>query len=86
MDELVAYNCDPDTEYNEVASLFLRDADTAIRQVHFATNNTAVCCVCCVCGAPVCVLCVSVSVCVSVCLSVCTYFNIINVDVCTYDT
>lgn len=33
MDELVAYNCDPNTEYNEVASLFLSDADTAIRQV-----------------------------------------------------
>lgn len=34
MNELVAYNCDPDTEYNEVASLFLSDADTAIRQVN----------------------------------------------------
>lgn len=33
VDELVAYNCDPNTEYNEVASLFLSDADTAIRQV-----------------------------------------------------
>ncbi|CAN0420971.1 unnamed protein product, partial [Laminaria digitata] len=32
VDELVAFNCDPNTEYNEVASLFLRDADTAIRQ------------------------------------------------------
>lgn len=42
MDELVAYNCDPNTEYNEVASLFLRDADTAIRQVPncFARNGT----------------------------------------------
>lgn len=38
VDELVAYNCDPNTEYNEVASLFLRDADTAIRQVRIYTS------------------------------------------------
>ncbi|CAN0369761.1 unnamed protein product, partial [Scytosiphon promiscuus] len=38
--ELVAYNCDPDTEYNEVASLFLSDADTAIRQLfHFRESG-----------------------------------------------
>ncbi|CAM9910770.1 unnamed protein product, partial [Ectocarpus sp. 4 AP-2014] len=40
VDELVAYNCDPNTEYNEVASLFLRDADTAIRQLfHFRESG-----------------------------------------------
>lgn len=33
VNQLVAFNCDPNTEYNEVASLFFRDADTAIRQV-----------------------------------------------------
>ena len=38
MDELVAYNCDPNTEYNEVASLFLSDADTAIRQVRLGQD------------------------------------------------
>lgn len=38
VDELVAYNCDPDTEYNEVASLFLSDADTAIRQVKLSVG------------------------------------------------
>eukprot|EP00611_Tribonema_gayanum_P016725 TRINITY_DN2911_c0_g2_i4.p1 TRINITY_DN2911_c0_g2~~TRINITY_DN2911_c0_g2_i4.p1 ORF type:complete len:839 (-),score=229.88 TRINITY_DN2911_c0_g2_i4:151-2667(-) len=47
VDELVSFNCDPHTEYNEVASLFFTDADTAIRQLfHFreggersTTNN-----------------------------------------------
>ncbi|CAN0046378.1 unnamed protein product [Scytosiphon promiscuus] len=40
VNELVAYNCDPDTEYNEVASLFLSDADTAIRQLfHFRESG-----------------------------------------------
>ena len=40
VDELVAFNCDPNTEYNEVASLFLRDADTAIRQVRASRQTT----------------------------------------------
>ncbi len=34
--QLVAFNCKPETEYNQVASLFFTDADTAIRQLfHF---------------------------------------------------
>ncbi|CAM9377787.1 unnamed protein product [Phaeothamnion confervicola] len=32
VNELVSFNCNPQTEYNEVASLFFTDADTAIRQ------------------------------------------------------
>ncbi len=36
VDQLVSFNCNPTTEYNQVASLFFTDADTAIRQLfHF---------------------------------------------------
>jgi hypothetical protein len=36
VDELISYNCNAQTEYNEVASLIFTDADTAIRQLfHF---------------------------------------------------
>ncbi len=35
-DQLVSFNCNSKTEYNQVASLFFTDADTAIRQLfHF---------------------------------------------------
>ncbi len=34
--QLVSFNCNPKTEYNQVASLYFTDADTAIRQLfHF---------------------------------------------------
>jgi chloride channel 7 len=40
VDELVPFNCNPHTEYNEVASLFFTNADTAIRQLfHFRESG-----------------------------------------------
>lgn len=39
--QLVSFNCDAETEYNEVASLFFTDADTAIRQLfHMRESRT----------------------------------------------
>lgn len=36
LNSLVGFQCDPTTHYNELASLFFTDADTAIKQLfHF---------------------------------------------------
>lgn len=36
LNSLVGFQCDPATHYNELASLFFTDADTAIKQLfHF---------------------------------------------------